>query len=93
MVREGYPDFTQFDPSSEYFDPKSKEENPRWIMVDVQLDAIFPRLVSLNELRDDPALDGMVVTQKGSRLSVQPVDPVHFKHVLRAAEKPAPADI
>ena len=67
-----YPDHTQFDPASHYYDPKSKQENPRWIMVDVK--AIRKtRLISLSELRSHPELEDMLVLKKGSRLSITPV--------------------
>jgi predicted RNA-binding protein with PUA-like domain len=67
-----YPDHTQFDPASHYYDPKSTQENPRWIMVDVK--AIRKtRLISLSELRTHPELEDMLVLKKGSRLSITPV--------------------
>jgi predicted RNA-binding protein with PUA-like domain len=81
--REAYPDDTQFDPKSKYFDPKSKAEDPRWSMVDVEFLEKLDEPLPLQALKDDPALDGMVVTQKGSRLSIQPVEKAHFKRVLK----------
>ncbi len=67
-----YPDATQFDPSSPYYDPKARQEEPRWISVDVRaLEA--GRYLPLGELRTVPALEDMVLLQKGSRLSVSPV--------------------
>lgn len=83
ISREAYPDDTQFDRRSKYYDSKSKEEDPRWSMVDVEFVEAFDDVVSLQALKDDPALEGMRVTQKGSRLSVQPVDKAHFKRVLK----------
>ena len=85
ICREAYPDPTQFDDKSEYYDPKSDEESPRWWMVDVELVEKFPELVSLETMKHDRKLQGMRVTQKGSRLSVQPVDEKHFKRVLELA--------
>ena len=85
ICREAYPDPTQFDPKSNYYDAKSTKEEPRWSMVDVEFVEKFPEPVSLKALKDDPALQGMRVTQKGSRLSVQPVEPKHFKRVLKMA--------
>lgn len=85
ISREAYPDESQFDKKSKYFDPKSKKEDPRWWMVEVSFVEKFKELVSLEVLKDDPELEGMRVTQKGSRLSVQPVDKVHFKRVLKTA--------
>jgi len=85
ISREAYPDDTQFNTKSKYYDPKSKKEDPRWSMVDVSFVEQFKELVSLQALKDDPGLEGMRVTQKGSRLSVQPVDKAHFKRVLKMA--------
>lgn len=85
ISREAYPDATQFDEKSKYFDAKSKIEDPRWSMVDVAFVEKFDEEVSLQALKDDPALEGMLVTQKGSRLSVQPVAKKHFKRVLKMA--------
>lgn len=67
-----YPDPTQFDPTSKYFDAKSSLENPRWQQVDVEF-VRKTRLLSLAELRQYPPLAEMVVLQKGSRLSITPV--------------------
>ena len=85
ISREAYPDPTQFDEKSPYFDPKSKKEDPRWSLVDVQFVEKFDELIPLRTLKDDPALKGMLVTQKGSRLSVQPVEKKHFQRVLKIA--------
>ena len=85
ISREAYPDSTQSNKKSQYYDPKSKKEDPRWSMVDVSFVEKFKEPVSLQALKDDPELDGMLVTQKGSRLSVQPVDKAHFKRVLKMA--------
>jgi len=84
--RAAYPDPTQFDPKSDYYDAKSKKDEPRWSMVDVGFVEKFAEEVSLQALKDDPALTGMRVTQKGSRLSVQPVDAKHFRRVLKIAK-------
>jgi predicted RNA-binding protein with PUA-like domain len=83
IAREAYPDDTQFNKKSNYYDPKSKKEDPRWSMVDVEFVEKFDEVVPLQALKDDPALAEMRVTQKGSRLSVQPVDQKHFKRVLK----------
>jgi predicted RNA-binding protein with PUA-like domain len=83
ITRAAYPDDTQFDKKSHYFDPKSKKEDPRWSMVDVTFVEKLDEFVPLQALKDDPQLEGMRVTQKGSRLSVQPVEKKHFKRVLK----------
>lgn len=83
VVREGYPDHTQFDPKDGHFDPKSKEGDPRWFMVDVKAVAELPNYVSLDDLKADPALVEMAVVQRGQRLSVQPVQGAEFRRVLK----------
>jgi predicted RNA-binding protein with PUA-like domain len=70
---------------SPYFDAKSKREEPRWILVDVAFVEKLATPVPLDRLREDPALNGMLVAQKGQRLSVQPVLRAHFEHVARIA--------
>ena len=86
ISKEAYPDPTQFDRKSRYYDPKSTKESPRWSLVDVSFVEKFDEEISLHVLKDTPQLDGMRVTQKGARLSVQPVDKKHFKHVLKMAD-------
>jgi len=87
VCREAYPDPTQFDRKSEYHDPKATRAAPRWFMVDVEFVETLPRLVSLAELRDDAKLDGMLVTRRGMRLSVQPVEAAHFRRVCALAKQ------
>lgn len=87
IVKLAYPDPTQFDPKSEYFDAGSKPADPRWKMVDVGFVERFPRTISLDELKAEAALDGMVVLQKGTRLSVTPVSRQHFEHVRMLARR------
>jgi predicted RNA-binding protein with PUA-like domain len=81
VSRLAYPDATQFDPSSKYFDAKSKQEAPRWEHVDVQLVRKLP-LISLAALRAAPSLADLTILQRGNRLSITPVDPVHWDQVL-----------
>lgn len=83
--REAYVDETQFDPKSDYYDAKSKREAPRWDRVDVAFAEKFPREVSLEQLKNDPACEGMLVIKRGMRLSVQPVDKAHVRHVMKLA--------
>ncbi|MEM9601392.1 MAG: EVE domain-containing protein [Pseudomonadota bacterium] len=80
--REAYPDHTALDPDSKYFDPKSTADAPRWMMVDVKFSRKFKRTVSLAEMREDPALDGFRLLQRGQRLSILPVEPAHWDHIL-----------
>ena len=77
-----YPDATQFDPASHYFDAKSKPEAPRWVHVDVRWRETT-RLLSLKEMREAPELATMRVLEKGSRLSITPVTPAEWQAVLK----------
>jgi len=80
VASAAYPDPTQFDAASPYFDPKSKPEAPRWLLVDVRWVATT-RLLSLAEMRDAPELADMQVLQRGNRLSITPVSPTHWAAV------------
>lgn len=91
VCKEGYPDPTAFDPDSEYFDPKSDPEAPRWILVDVEFVQKFDHLVALATLKEDPELVQMLVVQRGQRLSVQPVQAEEFERVLELAKGAPPA--
>ena len=82
VVRAAYPDPTQFDPDSEYFDPKSTAENPRWFVVDVKLKRALARTITLTEMKEDPALADMALVRRGNRLSVMPVTPDQWRHIL-----------
>jgi predicted RNA-binding protein with PUA-like domain len=79
IARAAYPDGSQFDPKDDHYDPASKKDEPRWFVVDVRFEQKFARPVTLAELRAVPALEGMVLLRKGSRLSVQPVTPAEWK--------------
>ena len=83
VCREAYPDSSQFDPRSDYYDAASKPEDPRWSLVDVEFVEELPQLVSLDTLKEDESLDGMLVRKRGMRLSVQPVERAHFARVLK----------
>ena len=80
--KAAYPDPHQFDSKSNYFDPKSKPENPRWLLVDVRYKKDLKRPVSLKTLKSTPELADMKVVQRGMRLSIQPVDKEHFDIIL-----------
>ena len=82
VATDAYPDPSQFDPKSKYFDPGSSRDNPRWMLVDVKFVKKLKRTITLKELQADAALDGMVLVRKGSRLSVQPVEAGHWEHIL-----------
>ncbi|MCS6797370.1 MAG: EVE domain-containing protein [Myxococcota bacterium] len=90
VVSEPYPDPTQFDCSSPWFDPRGSPEQPRWWSVDVEPIAALPHPVTLAAIRADPLLRAMLVAQPaGARLSVQPVERTHFTRVLRLGGLPA----
>jgi predicted RNA-binding protein with PUA-like domain len=86
IARAAYPDPSQWDPKSDYHDPDSAKDAPRWFVVDVKLDKKFPRAVTLPELRANPDLEGMVLLRKGSRLSVQPVTAAEWKTVCKMGQ-------
>jgi predicted RNA-binding protein with PUA-like domain len=86
VSRGAYPDPTQFDRKSEYHDPGSGKDAPRWLAVEVAFVRKFPRVVTLAELKANPALADMLVTKKGSRLSVQPVTAAEFAAVTAMAK-------
>jgi len=84
------PDPTAFDPASAYFDARSTADKPVWFLVDVCFVEKSPRPIPLAELRADPALDGLLLLQKGQRLSIMPVSPVHFAHIVKRFHAPPP---
>ncbi|MFZ5547626.1 MAG: EVE domain-containing protein [Pseudomonadota bacterium] len=81
VASTAYPDATQFDPASPYFDAKSTREEPRWQHVDVKL-VKKTRLLPLKEMREAPELESMVVLKPGNRLSITPVTPAEWRAVL-----------
>ncbi len=81
VSREAHPDPTALDPSDPHFDPKSDPANPRWMQVELRFKAKFQRPLPLTELRQDEALVGMPLLQRGQRLSIQPVSPAHFEWI------------
>lgn len=88
VASEPYPDFTQFDPKSKYFDEKSSEENPRWQLVDVKFIQKFDKPVTREEMKEIPELDEMLIFKR-SRLSITPVTETEWKkiHELANAEE------
>ncbi len=81
-----YPDPTQFDPASPYYDPASREEKPRWYLVDVRARYRI-EVFSLAQMRETPELQGMTVLKRGNRLSITPVDPEHWNLLLKKTRK------
>ena len=88
VSRAAYPDTTQFDPKSPYYDAKSPRAAPRWMHVDVKL-VKKTRLVPLAELHATPGLEDMVTLRKGNRLSITPVTPAEWKIVEKLASRAA----
>lgn len=84
VVKAAYPDFTQFDSSSEYYDPTSRKERPKWYMVDVEYVEPLAHPVMLARMRAEPRLEGMILLRRG-RLSVQPVNLREWEIVLELA--------
>ena len=87
VVRSAYPDDTALDRSSVYYDPKSTKENPIWYMVDVKLIEIFPKVIELRELKETKDLAKMMLTQRGSRLSIQPVRKSEWNIIMQLASQ------
>ncbi|MDF2446734.1 MAG: RNA-binding protein [Moraxellaceae bacterium] len=87
IARSAYPDPGQFNPDSPYFDPKSPANQPRWDGVDVCFGEKFTQVLPLAVLRTIPALAGLALLQKGSRLSVMPVTAAEWKTILKLATR------
>jgi len=82
IVKEGYPDFSAFDPDDKHFDPKSDPKNPRWIMVDVKYVRALSRIISLKELKDQEQLADLALVRRGNRLSIMPVTKDQWEFIL-----------
>jgi predicted RNA-binding protein with PUA-like domain len=89
VSKEAYADHTAWKKGDDHFDPKASPENPIWQMVDIKLEEVFPREIPLDELRGVKALEKMVLLQRGSRLSVQPVTAAEFKTITQLAHSAA----
>lgn len=81
VSQRAYPDETQFDPASRYYDAKATREAPRWLNVDVQL-VRKTRLVGLPELRNHAELANMRILARGNRLSITPLDPAEWRFIV-----------
>ncbi|MDE2307844.1 MAG: EVE domain-containing protein [Xanthomonadaceae bacterium] len=82
VATDAYPDPSQFDPASRYFDPASTHGQPRWMLVDVKFVRKLRRTISLDELKGHAALLGMPLLRKGNRLSVMPVAADEWAYIL-----------
>lgn len=83
VASDPYPDPTQFDGKSEYFDPKATVENPRWFLVDVKFEKDLKRHLPLEELKKEKKLSEMRLLSRGNRLSILPVTPLEFETILK----------
>jgi len=83
LARAAYPDHTAWDPDNEHFDPKSSPANPIWCMVDVKLERAFNHPITLAALKQNPALKGMTLLQRGNRLSILPVTAKEWNTILK----------
>jgi len=86
VCREGYPDYTAFDPKDIHYDPKSDPKSPTWFMVDVRFVRACREIITLNRLRTLPDLNEMMVLKKGMRLSVQVVRPNEWETIMGLSE-------
>jgi len=82
VASDAYPDPSQFDPESKYFDPASSRDKPRWVLVDVAFVRKLKRTITLKELQAQPALAEMALVRKGNRLSVMPVRTDEWEAIL-----------
>lgn len=87
VVKEGYPDFTAQEKGHHYFDPKSSPENPIWFMVDIALQSILKRPVTLQEIKVNPKMKDFRLIQRGNRLSVMPVTETEWNEILRLSKQ------
>lgn len=83
VVRTAYPDPSQFDTTSVYFDRKSNPQSPRWVAVDVIFEEKLPAIISLDKLKSLAKLSELPLVQRGSRLSVMPVTPEQWQSILQ----------
>ncbi|WP_070962912.1 EVE domain-containing protein [Vibrio sonorensis] len=82
VTKEAYPDHFALDPNSEYFDPKSDPENPRWVMVDIEFVRKTKRLIPLAVMKAMPELAEMPLVKRGNRLSIMPVSESEWQAIL-----------
>lgn len=83
IVSDPYPDPTQFSPKNDYYDPKATKQDPRWFCVTIRFVKEFKKPILLKTLKSSVEFSDMLLTQKGSRLSVQPVSTHHFKAIFK----------
>jgi predicted RNA-binding protein with PUA-like domain len=82
VVSQAHVDETQYDSKDDHFDPKATKERPMWRCVDIAFVEKLENPVALETIKNSSELEGMVVRERGSRLSIQPVSERHFKYIL-----------
>ena len=82
IVRESYPDSTAWNQAEKHYDPRSTPDSPVWLMVDIQAGNEFARPVTLDEIKQNPKLQNMLVIRRGMRLSIQPVTQDEWDEVI-----------
>lgn len=87
IVREGYADPTQFNPESKYYDPKSTQEKPRWIAVDICFKLKFRQVLTLQKIKSMQQITELGLVKKGHRLSIMPVTDIEWQLLLEQAQK------
>jgi predicted RNA-binding protein with PUA-like domain len=87
VASEPYPDPTQFQQKSDYYDPTSSPANPRWVLVDVEFLEKFSSPITLEALKSDPFFATMLVIKRGMRLSIQPLESVHAEEIIRRGRR------
>jgi len=85
VASKPYPDSTQFDKKSRYFDPKSTQDEPRWILVDVEFVRKFKKPITLAEIKANKDLEDMILVRRGNRLSIMPIEKNHWDLILTMA--------
>ena len=83
VVQAGYPDYTAWDKKSPYFDEKSSAQKPRWYMVDVRFIKKLKHMLTLNDIKKNPALKNMLILRKGNRLSITPVTTSEWETIIK----------
>jgi predicted RNA-binding protein with PUA-like domain len=83
IVKEGYPDHTQFDPDNDHYDPKSDPKNPTWMMIDIKFVKEFKNPVTIDVIKSNPKLKNMKLIARGNRLSVMSVTKDEFDEIVK----------
>ena len=83
VVREAYPDHTQFDPKHNHYDPKADKKNPPWFMIDIKFEKKFKKQVTLEDIKSNSKLSKMRLVERGNRLSVMPVTKEEIEEILK----------